>query len=473
MRVVKPTPEAFTSSITTLHFSLNRRVIGSLFLGKNFNPQQIADYFSPLWAEIARFPSLTHLSVGWDKDYGRNLGQYEWIFYRNVEQRVYRAIHAATGGGLTSLSLLYNQWASIPGAIGTALEFISSNQDLRELQLTNGCCGNSDCPTRRPSRYVPPIHALLGRALVKCPGLRRASVLSQCPFPVDLIGELFPSNDPQPAGYALEELYISGDFVGGHAPSESRESNPPDSPSDLCIDFHKLPALKSLQCLDISGCHSVWYLPPDSFINLDILWLNFQYHGTRLSELSLEYGISMALLNYLSNYRGLEKLNLKIYSPIDLPPSSDTFALSVLPAQEATLKELHLYCPQNFLQSGCESLALNLETWPSPSSFLELEHLNVYLPVGMELRGDTFKRVMLYADSLSKLSLLTLRCCAPLDGFYRDDIRFIISLSPTKSRSLKALRVVHGSDVMYWDRCGQHFGLQYGTYTPSTSTNSM
>ncbi|KAF8648894.1 hypothetical protein AX16_006148 [Volvariella volvacea WC 439] len=211
--------------------------------------------------------------------------------------------------------------------------------------------------------------------------------------------ELFPSELDQ---LSLETLSIRG--TPPNAPHRTVNASPSALPS-LASSPTSLPRMSNLKHLTIRfGIRA-----PKGVVHLDQIWHTLKASGTRLVTISLNYGVSSALMGYLSSYEGLERgiFNIRVL-PSGNSLSSPSF-MDAIRQHTSSLSVLKI-SPINhwtFAHDWREDMALNPTTWPVPSSFSRLRHLNLVSPLTWVLNTENFQRMLNYTQEMQELKKLT------------------------------------------------------------------
>ncbi|KAF8649484.1 hypothetical protein AX16_005772 [Volvariella volvacea WC 439] len=323
LRLPFPIPEIFLPFISSLHFLI------SLDFYNFANPEKVAGLLSPIWAQVSRCKSLRAVSVNWyshNEKWESKLVRLEsgTTEYECVAEDLLRAIYQATDGQLASLEWTTLQPILCKHVIPQSLPPFSALQTLR---INTGSDG--------PEHLV---ESLPGKMITDSPDLRVIS-LSSSMDPFCKLEELFPSRH---GTSAIESLYVVGALPNmGRMPS------------------FKLPSIRNLQNLELYpgfALHS-----PASYI--DPLWVALKSCSAQLAKIDIGYGISDALMEYLSSYEGLTRCCLSFGSQrARIAPSSDAFARAVLPRHAPSLTLLSVTAL--YPDTGYESTALSPRTGP-------------------------------------------------------------------------------------------------------------
>ncbi|KAF8649481.1 hypothetical protein AX16_005769 [Volvariella volvacea WC 439] len=164
----------------------------------------------------------------------------------------------------------------------------------------------------------------------------------------------------------------------------------------------QLPSLKILQELTVN----YGAVRPEFVPDLDLLWLTLKDCGAQLKKIHLEYGISAALMQYLASYTGLKEGTFNFALPSTIPPSSNYFARIALPRHVQSLVNLEIISTAQNYNASRNSMVIEPEIWPVPSSFLYLKTLHVLTPANWVLDVGYFQQLVYYIMELPKLEIL-------------------------------------------------------------------
>ncbi|KAF8651402.1 hypothetical protein AX16_004795 [Volvariella volvacea WC 439] len=302
-----PAPDAFLPAISSICISLTDANNCRPELQTSVIAHDVVDQLQPFWVEIERYTCLKELEVCW-REFGLGAREFEGQsrpIYQITADKLLCTIHQATDGKLNRLSWFVPfQVQSIPKSFCPSFElqdlyiythYYRRRQDEEELDS-------------RPKLTT----SLLGDLVLHNPGLRYITINGSSPHLVCEWEELFPVH---PKKLAVEEIEIDGFLPDVSWPVRSpSHSAPPPLPSSP----PPLPMLPDLRVLRLD-CDSY----TKHGINLDRLWAALKNSCARLTHLTLGYGVSDLLAEYLSSYSGLSKCDLSIHFP---PTSlSDSF----------------------------------------------------------------------------------------------------------------------------------------------------
>ncbi|KAF8644748.1 hypothetical protein AX16_008292 [Volvariella volvacea WC 439] len=363
-------PNVFVPFISCINISFSTSWHG--WEVPSYDPQEVLELFPPVWDELGRYTSLTSLSVHWAWGSPPEL-------YHYLASRLVQVIHQRTAGRLSQLCWSCDSRLQTQLPMSQILQLFSGLQKL-ELDVFT----DHDSPQ--------PIS--LGDTILRNPGIQFLRIKCELPHPFCTMEELFPSK--------LHELAIEEILVCGTLPSAPQDviMGVPSS-----IPPHNFPNIRNLKRLTIRFGEQ----HPIDMVNLDRLWHALRASGARLLEVSLDYGISDALMEYLSSYEGLTKgwYNMRIPSTQGGPPPSHTFA-EAIHHHKSSLAELRMFLGTSWsLAQDCrEDMVLDPATWPVPSSFLRLKTLSIIPPLAWKLTADNLQLLLDYVSEMPVIETL-------------------------------------------------------------------
>ncbi|KAF8651403.1 hypothetical protein AX16_004796 [Volvariella volvacea WC 439] len=389
--MVVPAPEIFLPIISfiSVHFFdfYERKHVKQA----SQNAQSLIGQLQLFWDEIERYTSLKRLGVHWS---GYDLNEdRERSIHQIVADKLFRTVHQATNGKLDRL-LSYTQYSlEIMDPIPQSFESSFRLQDLHAEAYYGGWSISANEP------YLP-IKSLLGNSVLHNPTLRSLSVRGRSPYPICAWDELLP--------VTLDKLLVERIEIEGYLPNAS--------PTSPLASLPKLPNLKDLSIR--AGLH------PKFGINIDPLWAALKASNTRLATLTLEYGLSDLLAEYLSSYSGLSHLEGKIRLPSissnGTVNRSHSFLQRVLPHHASSLVSLHLRpdVKTDWADFDWQDVAINPLAWPLPSTFTKLTTLTVITLPTWELTAEHCQYVLDYISEIPRLQSFEvewLYSCSPTD----------------------------------------------------------
>ncbi|KAF8651410.1 hypothetical protein AX16_004803 [Volvariella volvacea WC 439] len=382
-QMVAPAPKVFipfASYVTVYFFGFNR-------CRQELQTPQVArdlvDQLEPFWDEIRRYESLKHLEVHWS-DSGAGEGP-ERPIYQIVADKLFRTVQQATNFKLQRLSWFVPYALRLDPLVP---ESFQSTLGLQELYVD----GYYDSEHPRSQESTAPTISLLGDLVLRNPSLRSISLHSDSPYIICKWEDMFPAQVDQ---LAVEKIEVEGYFTG--SPSMSPIS---------CPTFPKVPFLKELNISNPQRLYRQFGL------NLDALWIVLKNSSTRLSKLTLTYGLSDVLGEYLQSYSGLSHWDSKICLPSVTTNTngnlSDHFLQKILPHHASSLVVLRLspdlkreWVSNN---SNWEGIAIDRSTWPISSSFTNLTTLTTTSLPSWDLTAERLQQLLDYITEMPRLS---------------------------------------------------------------------
>ncbi|KAF8647208.1 hypothetical protein AX16_006846 [Volvariella volvacea WC 439] len=199
-----------------------------------------------------------------------------------------------------------------------------------------------------------------------------------------------------------------------------------------------LPAMRNLKHITI--CFGMQ--PPRAVIDLDRLWVALKASGTCLMTISLDYGISDSLMEYLCSYEGLVEGRFNSRVPrTDKSLPSHSFA-QVLSSHASSLTKLATVPNNGWLlaDSYREEMALDPAMWPAPFLFLQLKSLLVAPPHNQEINVRNLQSLLDYTSEMPVLEALSINWSYELP--FEQDLEHIWSRVSIKRSRLKELSIV-------------------------------
>ncbi|KAF8638192.1 hypothetical protein AX16_010538 [Volvariella volvacea WC 439] len=384
--LVEPAPDSmvhFISSVRIYFFGFNE-VRPEVQTPETAH--SLVQQLQQIWDELGRYTSLRDLEVHW-VDHGAKKGLGRPI-YEHLANELLRSVHEAANGKLNRLYWFFPHALGlsqpIPKSFRQSLDF---REWVVEAHYFNNGLGDDESNRTTTS--------LLGNIVSYSPSLCSISFLSRSPYPVCKWEELFP---PELDQLAVESIRIKGFLPNapqwfnpqsGHSGSSLHLSSPPMTP--------KLPHLRELYIRAI--------IPRESAINLDPLWMTLRTSNACLTSLTLEYGLSDLLADYLASYSGLSHWK----SIICLPPItlSTSFITKIVPRHTSSLVKLHLrsWVHSNRLNEdpNWDGIAIDPSTWPNPSSFINLTKLDIVALRSWDLTPGRCQYLLDYIIEMPKL----------------------------------------------------------------------
>ncbi|KAF8645874.1 hypothetical protein AX16_007532 [Volvariella volvacea WC 439] len=353
-----PAPEAFTPFISSL-------VIFYFLEWGDTKQEKVVKLLSPFLDELSRCSSLSSLDVTWNStglSYDRAA-----VLHNTLAERLLGTVHQASNGQLSSVTWTYPHSYRVH-AMTPISHLFSSFRGIQSFSLT--------VISEPEVEAEAPPHSLLGNLLATHPSLR--------------------------------SLFLSCDLYKGILSNGSHVLDPP-SPSSLPPRLPKISNLRKIlvQTPGIVGEDHVEDKDPPS---LDLLWLQLAQSGARPTDLHLDYGISRALMEYLSSYRGLVKAQFDVSAlPISPTATHVSFAEAVLPLHAFSLRSLRIRAEAPFLSTGWEAMQFDPPRWPKPSAFISLAILAIVTPQAWELNAENIQTLLNYVMGMPKLQELTVR----------------------------------------------------------------
>ncbi|KAF8637464.1 hypothetical protein AX16_010792 [Volvariella volvacea WC 439] len=397
----KPTPEVFIPFIHSISISI--RIALDLPTHPNGSPQPAVDQLDPFWRELQRHSSLRSLFVQWeDKSVAS-----PHVLYRCISDKLMETVHQLTGGRLS----LLNWQVPISLQLNQPLcQLLPTFHDLQRLELRAA--------------------SLLGNLLLRHPCLCSISLTCEVAYPTCKLEELFPVEFDE---LALDTIKVQG------TPSHAR------CKLYLHASTHSQHNLRNLRNVFINSTG----LPKEN-TDLDSLWATLKQSGTRLKNLSLHYGISDALMEYLSTYGGLTQGEFYI----DIPPTrgfpSHISFTGALLRHATSLTSLVIIAAALLDQNKprWESMAFNPLTWPTPSLFSRLRYLSIITQPAWKFNTSNLQHLLNYATEIAQLNELQINWPCPhwnVTSFTRL-IQQIAGEVYVKRCKLEAIRVDVGND---------------------------
>ncbi|KAF8647390.1 hypothetical protein AX16_006746 [Volvariella volvacea WC 439] len=314
----------------------------------DYKPQDIVALFSPLWSELKRYTSLTSISIYWPGLCWER--EENWVLYPHLAGQVEQVIHQTTAGRLSQFVWSMPLPLHVLMPIGQTLELFCG---LEELSL-------STAEIRSGAHQLLQSTSLLGDTVLRNPGLRSIGIVHQSPYPFCTLEELFP------------------------------------------------PQLNNLKCLIIRFGNQL----PTTAVNLDQLWHTLKSSGAHLTKLIVDYGISDALMEYLSSYEGLAEGTLNARVPPMKHPgflSSYTF-LEAVQHHASSLAVLKI-APNTEWTLACsyrEDMNLDPRIWPMPASFSRLKYLTITPPPDWKSNAENFQSLLNYVSEMPEVQELNI-----------------------------------------------------------------
>ncbi|KAF8647209.1 hypothetical protein AX16_006847 [Volvariella volvacea WC 439] len=342
----------------------------------NYDPEEIMERFSSLWGEVVRYTSLNIVEIEWKALWGSKGWKDVPMRYQCLATRLGHVIDQTTAGQLYRFRCKMPMELQIQMPVHQLLQPFSHLRDL-DLQITE-----AGQPLQLPS--------LIGDTIRHNPCLQSLQLDSGSSSPLCTLEELFP---PELNKLALERILIHG--VLSHASSDA-VSVRPSPPLNI-------PRLRNLKYLTIRFRQE----PPSAMANLDRLWDGLKASGTQLRKLSLEYGISNALMEYLCSYEGLIEGRFTIYVPNNEDTLPCHFANTIL-HHISSLADLTIFPndDERLVNICRKDMVTDPTMWPAPSSFSWLRHLRLVPPLDWSLSAKNFQRLLDYTLGMPVLEEL-------------------------------------------------------------------
>ncbi|KAF8645881.1 hypothetical protein AX16_007539 [Volvariella volvacea WC 439] len=383
----EPIPEAFAPYISDISIDLFPKC-------SRVSPEEVKNELSPLWTELSRFTSLRTLHVSWKTNYLSD--DIAVPLYDNISGHLLTVVHHATGGQLRSVDWSYPHfhWVHSTKPIS---QLLSSFSGIQELSLAV----RSSSKTGVDAQVVFPSE--LGSFLLLNPQLRSLSLKCDSLHAICKTEELFP---PGVDKLALETLIING-----IPPNTSLQVDDLSRPSPHSLS-RTLPSMPNLKQLFITIPKNLYLVGPDS-PNFDLLWNKLKESGARLGRLSLFCGISDALMDYLSSYRGLDSVDFNLFTH-SLTLTSSSFVDTVLPLHAPSISSLSITTEDRQPSAGWEAMQFDALKWPSPSMFANLTRLSCVTPPPWRLESQHCQTILDYATQIPNLEELEVFWSRPL-----------------------------------------------------------
>ncbi|KAF8643017.1 hypothetical protein AX16_009261 [Volvariella volvacea WC 439] len=228
---------------------------------------------------------------------------------------------------------------------------------------------------------TPP--SLIGNLIINNPALHSVFLRFDSGHPVCKFEELFP--------VGLKEWTVRKHHIYGMLPN---------------APYTHYPLMRNLQDVNLIAVHA-WQEDIDGF------WLALKASGARLKEISINYGISEALMAYLASYEGLKKLKTLATGYSSLSPLSTSFASKVLSRHARSLTRITIGFKAPLPDNYGRPLAIYPYIWPNPTAFLHLDWLVVPAPPTWEIGSRTIQCLLDYTSQCPNLQKLIITWMEP------------------------------------------------------------